>query len=69
MLRFRNLRAASRASLRKYLPIIMPTLAEAKSANAVVQVPHSVALFVGGTSGIGQVCGTSFHRAKRRLST
>ena len=37
----------------------MPTLVAAKSANSAVELPHSVALFVGGTSGIGQVCGTS----------
>lgn len=36
----------------------MPTLAAAKAANAATKLPYTpVALFVGGTSGIGQVSG------------
>lgn len=37
----------------------MPSLAETKSSNAATELPFSVALFVGGTAGIGQVCSNS----------
>ncbi|KAF8320732.1 NAD(P)-binding protein [Clavulina sp. PMI_390] len=38
----------------------MPTLAAAKAANAAVNLPYSVALFVGATSGIGQATAKVF---------